>query len=154
MLDPAFGYARDLGASGRTRAEQELVRSRYFVLWNLAIDRIEEPPVSGAARRAQVDRAFAALEPGQRARLAAHFRDPSFRTHATLLAAARDPWEFLGEPRRGPVKGQPCPLCGFPTYDWDPEPPAELIAADFPRWDASHGACRLCSDLYRAAVAT
>lgn len=153
MLDPAFGYSRDLGSVGRTRAEQELVRSRYFVLWNLAIDSVEEAPVPPDVRRAQVDRAFAALEPGQRARLAAHFRDPSFRTHATLLAAARDPWAFLGEPRKGLVGGQPCSLCGFPTYDWDPGPPVDAIRADFPDWEASRGACRQCSDIYRVAAA-
>jgi hypothetical protein len=151
MLDPAFAYARDLGASGRTRAEQELVRSRYFVLWNLAIDRVEDPPVPAAARRAQLDRAFAALSPEQRARLEARFLNPSLRTHPSLLAAARDPWGFLGEPRRGVVPGQPCPLCGFPTYDWDESPPAEAIVADFPRWEASHGSCRQCGDLYRVA---
>ncbi|MCK6459347.1 MAG: hypothetical protein L6Q95_05575 [Planctomycetes bacterium] len=153
MLDPKFAYERDLGASGRTRAEQELVRNRYCVLWNLAIDRIEEPPVGAATRRAQLDRVFAALSDGQRTRLAARFEDPSLRTHPMLLAAARDPWEFLGEPRRGPVGGQPCPLCGFPTYDWDGAPPVAAIRADFPRWDASHGACRQCSDIYRAASA-
>jgi hypothetical protein len=152
MLDPAFAYARDLGASGRTRAEQELVRSRYYVLWNLAIDRVEEAPVDASVRRAQLDRVFAALSAGQRARIAARFVDPSLRTHPVILAAARDPWAFLGEPRKGPVGGQPCPLCGFPTYDWDEAPPADAIAPDFPRWEASHGACRQCGDIYRAAA--
>jgi hypothetical protein len=153
MLDPRFAYDRDLGVGGRTRAEQELVRSRYQVLWNLAIDGVEEPPVDPATRRAQLDRAFAAFTPEQRGRLAARFLDPSLRTHPTLLAAARDPWEFLGETRRGPVAGQACPLCGFPTYDWDPAPPAELIGKDFPSWEPSRGACRQCADIYRAAAA-
>ena len=153
MLDPAFAYVRDLGASGRTRAEQELVRSRYFVLWNLAIDRIEEPPVDAEVRRAQFDRVFAALSPEQRTRIAARFLDPSLRTHPILLAAARDPWKFLGEPRKGLVGGQPCSLCGFPTYDWDQSPPVDAIRADFPGWEASRGACRQCADIYRAALA-
>ncbi len=153
MLDPKFAYVRDLGASGRTRAEQELVRSRYFVLWNLAIDRVEPSPVSAEARGAQLDRAFAALLPEQRARLAARFLDPSLRTHPILLAAARDPWKFLGEPRKGLVGGQPCSLCGFPTYDWDQSPPVEAIRADFQGWEASRGACRQCADIYRVAAA-
>ena len=149
MLDPRFAYVRDLGATGRTRAEQELVRSRYFVLWNFAIDRIEEPPVDAEVRRAQFDRVFAALSPEQRAR----FEDPSLRTHPILLAAARDPWKFLGEPRKGLVGGQPCPLCGFPTYDWDQSPAAEAIRADLPDWEASRGACRQCGDIYRVVAA-
>lgn len=154
MLDPKFAYERDLGASGRTRAEQELVRSRYFVLWNLAIDRVEAPPVGAATRRAQLDRAFAALSEEQRSRLAARFEEPAARTHPTLLAAARDPWAFLGEPRKGPVGGQPCPLCGFPTYDWDEAPPVNAIRADFPDWDITRGACRQCADIYRVAAAS
>jgi hypothetical protein len=154
MLDPAFAYAPDLSAKGRTRAEQELVRARYFVLWNLAIDRVEAPPVTPEVRRAQLDRAFAALAAEQRTRLAARFADPALRTHQSLLLAARDPWGFLGEPRRGPVRGQPCPLCGFPTHDWDEAPPAEAIRADFPAWEGAHGACRQCADLYRSAAAS
>ena len=104
-------------------------------------------------RRAQLDRVFAALSPEQRARIAARFEDPSLRTHPILLAAARDPWKFLGEPRSGLVGGQPCSLCGFPTYDWDPSPPLDAIRADLPDWEASRGACRQCSDMYRVAVA-
>jgi hypothetical protein len=154
MLDPAFAYTRDLGGGGRTRAEQELVRSRYFVLWNLAIDRVEEPSVAAHVRRAQLDRVFAALSAEQRARLWARFDDPSLRTHPILLAAARDPWEFLGEPRHGPVGGQPCPLCGFPTYAWDESPPEGAIRVDFPRWRPAHGACVQCADLYRVAATT
>jgi hypothetical protein len=150
MLDPAFAYAPDLG--GRTRAEQELVRARYFVLWNLAIDRVEPSPAPPEVRRAQLDRAFAALTPEQRERLAARFGDPSLRTHPFLRAAACDPWAFLGEPRRGAAPGQPCPLCGFPTHDWDEAPPANAIRADFPAWEPPHGACRQCADLYRAAA--
>lgn len=149
MLDPAFGYRPDLGMGGRTRAEQELVRARYRVLWDLAVDAREGCPVPAEARRAQLDRAFAALDGGQRERL----RAAAPRTHAALAAAARDPWAFLGEPRtRAGAKGEPCPLCGFPTHDWDPDPPEEAIRRDFPGWEPAHGACRQCGDIYRVAV--
>jgi hypothetical protein len=154
MLDPSFGYRPDLGAPGRTRAEKELVRSRYRVLWNLAIDAVEASPVPPAARRRETERAFAALDAEQRARLMARFGDPALRTHARLVAAARDPWAFLGEPRRpGCAPGQPCPLCGFPTYDWSDDPPGDAIRADFAAWEPAHGACRQCCDLYRATLA-
>jgi hypothetical protein len=153
MLDPAFGYEPDLGGGRGTRAERELVRSRHFVLWNLAIDAVEGSPAGAEVRRAQMDRVFAAVPPAGRARLVARFSDPSLRTHPVLLAAARDPWTFLGEPRRGVVPGQACPLCGFPTHDWDPGPPEGAIRADFPRWEASQGACRQCADIYRVAAA-
>lgn len=151
MLDPTFGYERDLGVHGRTRAETELIRGRYRVLWNLAIDHVEAPPVSDGARQRQMERAFAALGADQRARLAERFRDPGLRTHANLVAAAREPWAFLGEPRRaGPVPGQPCPLCGFPTYDWAHDVPVDAIRPDFPDWEPVAGACGQCADIYRA----
>jgi hypothetical protein len=149
MLDPAFGYRPDLGMGKRTRAEQELVRARYRVLWDLAVDGREGCPVPPEQRRAELDRAFSALDPGQRARLAA----AAPRTHDALLSVARDPWAFLGEPRtKGAAKGEPCPLCGFPTHDWDPEPPSDAIRADFPAWQPVQGACRQCGDLYRVAA--
>ena len=154
MLDPAFGYRPDLGLRGRTRAEQELVRSRYRVLWDLAIDHIETPPLPLASRLAEVDRSFGALDQGQRARLVARFDDPAVRAHETLTAAARDPWTFLGESRRsGPAPGQPCPLCGFPTHDWEKDPPVAAIRRDYPDWGPSHGACGQCADIYRVRTA-
>lgn len=152
MLDPAFGYRRDLGLRGRTRAELDLARARYRVLWDHAIDQVAEAPIAPDERRAQLAQAFAALEAGQRTRLAEAFLDPARRTHARLCAAASDPWAFLGEPRRGgALPGQPCPLCGFPTFDWDPAPPAPAIRADVPAWDAAQGCCRQCADIWRMA---
>jgi len=152
LLDPAFGYEPDLGVRGRTRAEKEIVRQRYRVLWNLAVDAVEPGIVPPDARRAELDRAFAALAPDQRTRLARRFADEAaLRTHASLLHAARDPWDFLGEPRTtAAVPGQPCPLCGFPTYDWADEGdlPVERIREDEPAWTAAAGACRQCADLY------
>lgn len=153
MLDPAFGYSPDLGMHGRTRAEQELVRMRYRVLWDVAVDAVEPSPVAPERRRTQIDRAFVALDEGQRTRLMARFAEPSARTHPNLVAAARDPWKFLGESRSaGPMPGQPCPLCGFPSYDWSKDPPAEVIRKDFPDWEPALGACRQCCDLYGASV--
>jgi hypothetical protein len=153
MLDPAFGYRPDLGVCGRTRAQDELARDRYRVLWNLAIDQVETPPVDAATRRAQLDRAFAAVSEALRDRLAAAFRDPAARTHERLAAAARDPWAFLGASRKGgPSAGSPCPLCGFPTHRWDPAPPKEAIARDFPLWSEADGACVQCADIYRCVV--
>lgn len=149
MVDPAFGYRPDLGMGGRTRAEQELVRGRYRVLWDVAVDAREGCPVAPEERRAQLDRAFAALDEGQRERLLAC----APKTHAALVAAARDPWAVLGEPRtKASARGEPCALCGFPTHDWDPHPPADAIRQDFPDWEPARGACRQCGDLYRVAV--
>jgi len=151
MLDPEFGYQQNLSVKGRTHAERELVRGRYRVLWNLAIDAVEPSPVDADARRAELACAFAALDESQREKLAAMYADPKRRTHKQLAEAARDPWAVLGEPRTaGHRPGEPCPLCGFPTYDWDEAPPREAILADLPDWQEDIGACRQCGDMYRA----
>lgn len=150
MLDPAFGYEPDLGVRGRTKAQENLVRDRYRVLWNLAIDAIEEPPVSAEVRRRQMEHAFRALEADPRRLLGERFRDPSRRRHAELAAAARDPWVYLGLPRAsGPSPGHPCPLCGFPTHQWATDLPEEGIRADYPRWQPEEGACLQCAEIYR-----
>jgi hypothetical protein len=134
MLDPAFGYRPDLGASGRTRAELDLVRDRYRSLWDRAIEAVEPSPLPPEVARARFDRAFGALSPGLRETLHSRFADPALRTHATLVAASRDPWAFLGAKRAsGPAPGSPCPLCGFPSWSWDPAPPAGAIRADIYR---------------------
>jgi hypothetical protein len=150
MLDPQFGYEPDLGVYGRTRAEINLVRERYRVLWNVAIDAVEESPVPAEVRRDHLARAFRALETRQRERLRSRFSEGG-RRHAELLAAARDPWAFLDEPRSGPWPGMPCPLCGFPTHDWAKDAPRESIRCDFPDWEPGHGACGQCADMYRVA---
>ena len=152
MLDPEFGYEPDLGAYGRTRAEIDLVRERYRVLWNVAIDAVEESPVPAEVRRDHFARAFRALGIRQRERLRSHFSDSGRRrTHATLLAAARDPWSFLDEPRSGTWPGMPCPLCGFPTHDWAKDAPRKSIRCDFPDWEPGDGVCGQCAEIYRAA---
>jgi hypothetical protein len=38
MVDPAFGYRPDLGETGDSIAQQNLVRDRYRVLWSMYID--------------------------------------------------------------------------------------------------------------------
>jgi len=125
------------------------VRAHYRVLWDLAVDTREGCPVPAEERRAQVERAFAARDGGQRERLVA----AAPKTHEALVAAARDPWVYVGEPRtRAAGKGEPCAPCGFPTHDWDPAPPQEAIRKDFPDWEPARGACRQCGDLYRVAV--
>jgi hypothetical protein len=153
MLDPAFGYRPDLGLRGRTRAELDLARARYRVLWDHAIDQVEAPVTAEDERRSRLARAFVALSAGQRARLERAFSDPAGRTHARLCAAAGDPWAFLGEPRgAGALPGQPCPLCGFPTFDWDPSPPEAAIRADVPGFCAAQGCCRQCADIWRVVA--
>jgi len=155
MLDPAFGYTADLGVYGRTRAELDLVRDRYRALWSRAIEALEAPAAPSAPDFC-FDRAFAALDREQRSRLFARFADPALRRHATLVAAARDPFGFLGEKRAaGPAPGSPCPLCGFPTFRWvtgATELPTAAIRRDFPRWEPQEGACLQCADIYRAVA--
>ncbi|MGQ0613393.1 MAG: hypothetical protein ACT4PV_06620 [Planctomycetaceae bacterium] len=152
MLDPAFGYHPDLGVKGRTKAQENLVRDRYRTLWNLAIDAVEEPPVPSEVRRRQLARAFSALEPDSLRQLTSAFADPARRRHEELASAARNPWAWLGVPRRhGPAAGEPCPLCGFPTHAWSPAPPTDAIQSHYPDWSPAEGVCVQCADMLRTA---
>ena len=66
--------------------------------------------------------------------------------HAELVAFAVDPGGGPGC----------CPLCRFPTHQFEPEPdglpPAvrERIRSDFPEWEPAARLCLQCADLYRA----
>ncbi len=94
MVDPAFGYRPDLGETGESIAQQNLVRDRYRVLWSMYID----------ARLVRAERAPAAVLSGQQRLLTRAFdgfgdRDTramfetisnaTSLTHADLLALAK-----------------------------------------------------------------
>lgn len=178
MLDLAFGYTGRLSLAGLSPAEENLVRDRYGVLWDLFIDgRLERAGHEPGASREQRRRAFDHLY----RRLPQEAQDPVFQalwsaealTHDELLEMARGVPALLswaGVETEGmadePIllPGTPCPLCRFPTHAWvltwthtessrsngttEPEV-LDLIQADFPNWSPRDGACERCVELYR-----
>ncbi|MBI2080724.1 MAG: molecular chaperone TorD family protein, partial [candidate division NC10 bacterium] len=159
MLDPHFGYEPRLRQAADPVPER-LLRDRYRVLWDATIDgRLVRlglvPPSVRAGRLRDFLRAFPRL--GVRAEETfSRFFDGASRTHADLVGFAADPGGGPGAQAEGPLPGERCPLCRFPTHAFEPDPsglPPEVlegVRADFPAWDPTRSLCRQCADLYRA----
>jgi hypothetical protein len=178
MLDPAFGYEPRLPKAELGPAHERLLQDRYRVLWYIYIDgrlvhRNWTPPLVRARRLEEFARTFTML--GDRVEEAfSRFFDNTSLTHSDLVSFAINPAppasvldscssnskfeirnsKLAAGPR--PHAGQRCPLCGFPTHAFQPDPdqlPADVvdrIRADFPTWEPSSGLCQQCSDLYRS----
>lgn len=159
MLDPAFGYEPALPRAEGGPTHDRLLKERYRVLWDATIDgrmvrRGWAPDSLRAERLLEFCRTFPMF--GQKSEsLFRRFFDRETNTHAQLVAFILDPRAIMGVPS-APHPGSRCPLCGFPTYTFEPEPerlPNKLIiriTGDFPSWQPSHGLCAQCADLYRA----
>jgi len=154
MLDPGFGYEPRLPAAAGGPGHEALLRERYRVVWNVAVDgRLlgarRLPDQIRRERREEFLRTFPALDQEANLSFDRFFLDPA-PTHAGIVQFVT---ASLGGAARPPSV---CPLCGAPTADPEPGPatlPAEVlgeIRADFPAWRPADGCCRQCADLYRA----
>lgn len=167
MLDPRFGYEPQLPQPAAGPAHEQLLRDRYRVLWDAAIDgRLAGLGRAPDSVRAERLRDFVRTFPMLGARTEEAFArsfDGAACTHADLVAFATNPGAVIGSclpnpqpPTPGPHPGERCPLCRFPTHAFEPDPASlpedvvVLIRQDFPAWDPGHGLCRQCADLYRS----
>ena len=159
MLDPGFGYEPQLPPGEGGPTHDRLLKERYRVLWDATIDgrmvrRGWASDSLRAARLSEFCRTFPMF--GQKSEsLFSRFFDRDRHTHGELVAFILDPRALTGVPGT-PHPGSRCPLCGFPTYAFDPKPedlPPEVISQirrDFPGWHPSQGLCIQCADIYRA----
>ncbi|MFQ5521946.1 MAG: hypothetical protein ACE5FK_11140 [Candidatus Methylomirabilia bacterium] len=160
MLDPHFGYEPRLPVSGVGPAHDLLLRDRYRVLWDAFIDgRLLRFSRVGSGVRAERLSEFAQFFPvlgGRTEEAFERFFRGSDLTHAELVAFATDPERALGRESRGPRPGGRCPLCGFPTHAFEPDPDQlpdeiqDLIRERVPRWEPADGLCQQCADLFRS----
>ncbi|NUN48442.1 MAG: hypothetical protein HUU15_06400 [Candidatus Brocadiae bacterium] len=167
MLNPVFGY-RAVPRIADRPAEENLVRARLRLLWNLSIGgRVERSGKRGAATRAEwtqtAANAWPGFSPEVREAVVRRLWDGAGMTWAILLDIARDARKlltFAGVSQETSVRGPGslCPLCSFPTFSWQEDPataPARVIAAlkiDFPGWTPDQGACRQCMDGYELRI--
>lgn len=163
MLRPAFVY-RALGRIASRPAEENLVRARLRLLWNLvAAGAIARSGKLGAATPEEwgtmVMRNYPGFPPPTRERILTRLWETPEATWPQLIELALDPKKLLrfsgiqqDESPRGP--GSLCPLCSFPTFEWHENPAAlpattlAMVCADSPRWNTADGACRQCLDSY------
>lgn len=163
MLDDDFGYVRE--EFDGLPAQQNLVRDRYGVLWDVYVERrlMDEGLVGGERmERLRVGFEKAFTLGGQPP--AAHAFDRVMQcrslTHRQLYSWANEPRQALEvngadcpQPvvgRSGP--GQSCPICGFPTFDWldlsaeDGSEAMRAIQRICPTWTPADGVCRRCAE--------
>ncbi len=159
MLDPAFAYQPHPELGGEYELENDLIRERFRLLWDLRAEgrmrrRGWQAVAEEATRHREFERMFAPWEPLRRE---AVWRDLGSRdnwTQRELLELAQDErlTRMLGQ---GGIR---CPLCHFPTRegvrDWGGghAAVAEAIHMDYPAWESSHGACLQCVELYRSRL--
>ncbi len=159
MVDPAFGYAREL-AAGQTASQQRLTRERYRVLWDVSIDgRLLNGGRASIATRdqrwAEFDRAYSFWPESRRQAVFDSLWNGRAPSHQQLLIHACDPRGL--QSAQQPLPGAPCPLCGFSTFEWADcrEMKAESLAAigaQYPDWTAEQGACQRCVEVFAAAL--
>lgn len=168
MLDPAFGYDAGHRPAGATIAAKNLTQDRYAVLWAMTVDarlaqRELAPPEVLTKRETELIRAFGLNDTDSVARVFEGLRQGGSwlsPNHRTLLAWAKGGLpEFrdaasMQVTSATPTPGAPCPLCGFPTFEWaagraDWEELAPLILADSPDWTPQQVICGRCADVYR-----
>lgn len=159
MLDPGFGYEPELPPAEGGPTHDRLLKERYRVLWDATIDgRMLRRGWASDSLRAERLNEFCRTFPmfGQKSEsLFSRFFDCEPHTHAEFIAFILDPRAVMAI-LDAPHPGSRCPLCGFPTYDFEPEPEhlspelLDQITQDSPRWRPTHGLCRQCADLYRS----
>lgn len=158
MVDPDFQYDPRPLLGGVGQVEEELIRGRFRVLWDLyvtsrLIHRGKEPFLPLADLQVQFEKAFSNLDSGERSAILKKLIDQK-RTQADLIALAQNDRfnKTLGE------GGLRCPLCHFTSYGdkrtWNhaQSPIINEIKKDFPRWNTTQGLCSQCFDLYSSRV--
>ena len=155
MLDPAFGYRRELPASDGGPSADNVVRKRYRVLWDVTIDgRLDREGSAPPHARELRAREFAEAFPMLGARCTEQFAywfERAQPTHDDLVEfVMHPPAESQG------LHGGRCPLCRFPVASLDRAPERlspdarQRIEREYPGWDLSQGLCTQCLDLYEA----
>lgn len=164
MLDPAFGYERDLPPLDGGPPYEALVRRRYHVVWDATIDgrlvrQGRAAPSSRQRRRDEFARTFAAIGSTVDEEFARWFDHPQ-PTHQAILAFVLARGTPLDRRHLDALTTVVCPLCRFPTTpqaylvgDIPPAVQAE-VRRRHPAWSPAQGLCRQCCDLIEARLGT
>ena len=159
MLDPVFQYSPHAALSGASELEDNLIRDRYRILWNLYLSarlmkRGFDVLIPLERQRQFIEKTFSAWTREARENAFVEISEGKYRTQSDLLKLARD--EKLMVPLG--QGGLLCPLCHFTSFD-----PLDLsglqdavimkeIQKDHPGWNIELGVCQNCFDLYQSKM--
>lgn len=157
MLNPTFGYQRDLPPSDDGPSADNILRDRYRVLWDTTIDgRLTRAGRAPHEMRTSRWREFAAtfrMLNGECQTAFERWFDEQHATHDEILAFALSPSAAGCTDVRDSGR---CPLCRFPVAALDPrvttlaEDMVAMIRSEQPAWSRDLGICSQCLDLYEA----
>ena len=159
MLDPSFVYSPHAVLGGECEMEDNLIRDRFRILWDLYIDsRMRRMGLQTIqtieGHKKLFEKAFVLLNEKKKEKFFESVVQRNHFTHKELLKLSRN--ERLMQPLgRG---GQRCPLCHFPSHEcideWEGENRliAQKIKRDRPDWEFSMGVCRQCYEIYRSEL--
>jgi hypothetical protein len=156
LVDPDFGYDPDREPQSQSPAGRKQAIGRLGALWTASLAMRRQNPATGSRRAsADVGRWFGV--PVDDATKLVQSILESGVTYAALVHAAEEPEKVLGAlgiqiKLARARRGEPCPLCSFPTTSWaDDEALSSMHAAvreDFPAWQPQAGACDRCAEIY------
>jgi predicted CopG family antitoxin len=160
MLDPDFAYVPNAELGGNNEVEDNLIRDRFRVLWDLYVaSRIKnwghEILFSLRKHEALIDRAFSSWQPKEREKIVGDMLCGEPKTQGDLLGIASG-----RSTSQGTVHvAEKCSLCGFLSLDdmgdWtegDVASVIDVIQKDRPDWDPAMKSCRQCFEMYRSKV--
>jgi hypothetical protein len=156
MLDPDFGYERELPAFSGGPTYENIIRARYRVVWNTTIDgrlvaQGRLPPSVEEQSFREFLATFGSLCSDPRKHFDEHFRNRRPR-HREIVSFAIS----QGSPDSATTTARGmCPLCQLPTAKlhgrFSPEI-ASILRKEYPDRDLKIGICRQCLDLYEAQL--
>jgi hypothetical protein len=175
LLDKEYEYKYSERLDVSFPAEENIVRERYRILWDIYIDsrliRSGRETVSDKDGRCrEFEALYQKIPHSNRTTIFERFWKLKKLTHNQILELAFDTGRLLQrfgaiagideDPEIGisgnsiQHPGSLCPLCRFPTFTWKhdinvlDEDVIKLIKKDYPHWETVKGACEQCIEGY------
>lgn len=160
LVDPGFGYDPDHEPQSKSPAGRKQAIGRLGVLWSATL--AKRLNSIGCASPAGLELASSDVAtwfgvPLDDAVELTQSTCAGSVSYAALVHAAEQPEKVLSglgiETKLARARrGEPCPLCGFPTTSWaDDASVASMrraVLEDFPEWDPEAGVCDRCAEIF------
>lgn len=159
MLDPEFQYSPDPIFGGTCETENDLIRDRFAVLWNLYVSsRIQrkgfQSLVSRGRQKLDFDKTFSFWSEKKRNQVFEDLLNRDQWTHPELLRLAR----HRDQTRISDRGWFRCPLCSFSSYESvdcrvrEAAAVVKRIEQDREDWEPERGVCQQCFAIYRSKL--